>query len=122
MVEFFAILADFAVTLLTSLWFWLVLAVTVSFILLRALYVNLKTRALGNVEYSRRFSTDGIFVGETIELIETVENHSWFPLFSVRIDFFVPAGITIDELICREYTKVTSNTTLYHHLICDVGL
>ena len=108
MMVFFEILADIAVTLLTSLWFWIAVIVTVSFILLRALYVNLKTRALGNVAYDRRFSTDGIFVGETIELIERLENHSWFPLFSVHIDFFVPAGITIDGLVCREYTKVTS--------------
>ena len=108
MAAFFAIVADIALTLLSSLWFWIAVIAIVASILLTTVYRKLKTRALESVTYSRRFSTDGIFVGETIELIETAQNHSWFPLFSVRIDFFVPEGITIDELVCREYTKVTS--------------
>ena len=108
MSDFLAIPADIAVDLLTSALFWITVAIIVASVLLIHLYRRLKTWALGNVVYNRRFSTDGIFVGETLELIETLENRTWFPLFSVRIDFFVPEGITIDEIVCREYTKVTS--------------
>lgn len=104
----FSVILDFILDILTAAWFWIAIGVLVAFLLLRALYRKLKTWALGYLFYSRSFSTDGVFVGESLELIERIENHSWFPLFSVQIEFFVPAGITVDELVCREYTKVTS--------------
>ena len=103
-----SIILDVVLDILTSPWFWITLGIIVLFLILRSIYRKLKTWALGYLRYSRAFSSDGIFVGESLELIEKVENHSWFPLFSVQIEFFVPAGITVDELVCREYTKVTS--------------
>lgn len=104
----FSIILDFLLDILTSAWLWIAIGAIVLFLLLRSAYRKLKTWSLGYLQYSRFFSTDGVFVGESLELTEKIENHSWFPLFSVRIEFFVPAGITVDELTCREYTRVTS--------------
>lgn len=69
---------------------------------------KMKRRALELSEYDRSISTDGIFVGETLELTETVTNPTWFPLFSLKIEFYVPAGLTVDGVECTEYTKLTS--------------
>lgn len=104
----FAIVADVIISIITSLWFWIIIISGLIIFLLLSCYRRLKTAALEKLEYARAFTSDGVFVGESLELIEQIENHSWFPLFSVRVEFFVPAGITIDELSCKEYTKVTS--------------
>lgn len=108
MQAFLLIIADIFVTLITSLWFWIVLLSALLIGVIAFVYHKLKLWALGQISYSRRFSTDGVFVGESLELIETIDNNSFVPLFSVRIDFFVPEGLTIDGLSCKEYTKVTS--------------
>lgn len=108
MQAFLLIIADVLTTLITSLWFWIAL-ISIAFITVTSVaYYKLKVWALGLVSYSRKFSSDGVFVGESLELIETIDNNCFFPLFSVRIDFFVPEGLTIDELSCKQYTKVTS--------------
>ena len=71
-------------------------------------YRRCKSRALERMQYSRSVDTDGIFAGETLTLTETVRNPSWFPLFSVKMVFYVPAGLTVDDKECREYTQLTS--------------
>ena len=106
--DFFIRLANFVGRIVTSLWFWIAVLVAALAWLLISLYRQAKLRALDQVAYSRHFSTDGIFVGETLELIETIRNPSWFPLFRVRVEFFVPGGLTVDEIECKKHTKVTS--------------
>ena len=101
-------LADFALRLLSSLWFWIVLLIVLVWSFLVFVYRRLKLSVLDKVTYSRAFSTDGVFVGETLELIETIRNPSWFPLFSVKVEFFMPSGVTVDDIPCKEYTKLTS--------------
>lgn len=104
MTSFFEFLLD----VFLSPWFWGALGVLcVGGVILWA-YRKLKQWALTQMRYSRAFSTDGIFVGETIEMTETVRNSVWFPLFSISVEFFVPAGLTVDGLKCSEMTKVTS--------------
>lgn len=71
-------------------------------------YRRAKTKALSTLEYDRCFTSDGIFVGETLELVETVTNPGWFPIFAVKMEFYVPAGLVIDGFECKEYTKLTS--------------
>lgn len=105
---FLLAIADALATMLSSAIFWILLLCAILLAVLAIAYHKLKVWALGLVSYSRAFSTDGVFVGESLELIETIENNSFFPLFSVRIDFFVPEGLTIDGLSCKEYTKVSS--------------
>lgn len=71
-------------------------------------YRRLKLQALGMMTYNREFSTDAIFVGETLELVETVVNTSWFPIINLRMEFFVPAGLTIDDIKCAEHRILVS--------------
>ncbi len=81
------------------------------FVLAVLLFISLrkmKKRALELLEYGRGIMTDGIFTGETLELTETAKNPTWFPLIGVKLEFYVPAGLTVDDLECREYTKLTS--------------
>lgn len=89
-----------------AFWFFAgVLAATV--FLLYIGYRRLKLAALETATYRRTISTDGIFVGESLELTETIRNPGWLPLFSVRLEFIMPAGLTIDGTVCREHTKLT---------------
>jgi len=92
--------------------FWIIGGIAAAIAGLVYFYRQLKLRALETVEYERSFSTDGVFEGETLELTETVRNPGLFPLFAVRIDFFVPSGLTIDGVVCNEYKKLTSIFTL----------
>ena len=106
--EFFIRLAGFVGRMVNSIGFWIAVLAGIALSLLIMLYRRAKLRALDKISYSRHFSTDGIFVGETLELIETIRNPSWFPLFRVRVEFFMPAGITVDQIECKKHTKVTS--------------
>ena len=90
-------------TTLTILTVTLILAVA-AFII----YRRSKLYALGMIEYSRSFSTDGVFAGESFTLTETLRNRTIIPLFFVEMDFFVPSGLTVDGVRCSEYTKSTS--------------
>ena len=102
------VLADFLSVILTSIWFWISLFLILIGILLTRFYRTLKLQTLEKVKYGRTFSTDGIFVNESLQLIETIENPTWFPLFGVQVNFFIPSGLTIDDLTCSEYKKVIS--------------
>ena len=106
--EFLIRLGVFAGRMIRSPWFWICLLVAAVCGILTMLYRQAKLRALDQIVYTREFSTDGIFVGETLELIETIRNPGWFPLFRVRVEFFVPGGLTVDDIECRQHTKVTS--------------
>lgn len=106
--HFLVRLFGFISRLLGQTWFWLTVFSIAACWLLVILYRKAKLRALDQVIYSRGFSTDGIFVGETLDLIETLRNPGWFPLFRVRVEFFMPAGLTVDGIACEKHTKVTS--------------
>ncbi len=71
-------------------------------------YRSIKAEALKTLTYRREISSDGIFTGESLELIETVSNPSWFPLINLRIEFISPGGLTVDGIECLEHTKLTS--------------
>ena len=101
-------IADVATNMILSVWFWIVLLVIVVLILTISLYRKLKLWTIEKINYSRSFSTDGIFVGETIELVETVSNPTWFPLFALNMEFFMPSGLTVDGVKCNKYTKLAS--------------
>ncbi len=95
-------------SVLFSPWFWGALGVLCFGGLMLLMYRRGKQWALSQMRYARSFSTDGVFVGETLEMTETVRNSVWFPLCSISVEFFVPGGLTVDELKCSEMTKVTS--------------
>ena len=91
-----------------SVWFWVVLLVLLLSVIAVSAYRRGKIRALGQLEYSRSFSSDGAFAGDSFEFTEQIHNPTMFPLFLVRMDFFMPAGFSVDDVECREYTKITS--------------
>ena len=96
-------------TLLQTPAFWLLsaLSVTALFLLYYG-YRRLKLAALENVSYSRAFSEEGLFMGETMEMTEVICNPGWLPLFRVKLTFYLPAGITVDGKPLKEYTEMTS--------------
>ena len=99
---------EFVLNVLLSPWVWGVLGLICFGFVLVFFYRKCKRWALEKLRYSRSFSTDGIFVGETIELVETVSNPTWFPLFALNIEFFMPSGLTVDGVKCNKYTKLAS--------------
>lgn len=108
MADIFFTLFDFFGRLLMSVPFWIVLAILLVIGILVLWYRKMKLRALSYLEYSRSFSTDGIFVGDTLEFTEYLHNATAFPLLFVNMDFFVPEGLTVDGLVCKQYVKLTS--------------
>ena len=46
--------------------------------------------------YGRRFSQDGAFEGETVELIETIANPSVLPFFSIDVEYWIDGGLSVD--------------------------
>ena len=108
MERFINFLDDLASRILTSPWFWRTLAGVTAIVLLTLAYRKLKLRTIQKALYERGFSTDGVFVGEELELIETIRNPSWFPLFSIKMVFFMPSGLTVDGIVCDGYTKLVS--------------
>ena len=101
-------IANFLSIILTSLWFWIFIAFVILWRILTVWYRRCKLKALERVVYSRSFSSDGVFAGETFEFTETISNPSLFPLFSVKMEYYMPSGFTVDGIICKEYTKMTS--------------
>ena len=89
--------------------FWLLTVMGITaLVLLYHGYRKIKLKALENVSYSRSFSEDGLFMGETMEMTETIRNPGWLPLFRVKLTFYLPAGLTVDDTPLREYTEMTS--------------
>ena len=70
--------------------------ILVLFLLVR-LYLRLRTSHLGNIEYERTFSRDGVYEGETVEMIETIRNKGFFPLLFVDIESYLYPSFEIEE-------------------------
>lgn len=88
--------------------FWIILAIAALAVVTVMIYRRLKLWALSQIEYSRSFSTDGAFAGESFTMTEVLRNPTIFPLFFVEMEFFVPSGLTVDGVKCSEYTKSAS--------------
>ncbi len=102
---------DLLVTAMLSSAFWVVIAILLVCVIAVITYRECKLRALSRMEYIRSFSQDGVFEGEFFELRETAHNTTLFPLFFVKLEFFVPGGLTVDDIVCKSHTKVAS---LFH--------
>ncbi|MBR5615182.1 MAG: DUF58 domain-containing protein [Clostridia bacterium] len=80
--------------------FWVVVAilgVALLIYLLVRLYFRLRTAHLGNIEYERHFAVEGVYEGEEVELIETIRNRGFFPLFFVDVESYLPAEIRVKD-------------------------
>jgi len=83
-------------------------AIAIALILIVLWYRRAKANAIERLEYHRNLSVDGVFAGEDFILTETLHNPTWFPLFSVKMEFFIPAGFAIDNIVCEKYTRIMS--------------
>ena len=73
----------------------IVLGIALFIYLMIRLYFRLRTAHLGNIEYERHFATDGVYEGEEVELIETIRNRGFFPLFFVDVESYLPPEIRV---------------------------
>lgn len=94
--------------IITSTLFWKISLVIFIIVFVFVFYRKRKLHALSRLEYSRVFSSDGVFASESFEFTEILHNTTFFPLFKVKMEFFMPGGFTVDEVKCLEHTKVTS--------------
>jgi uncharacterized protein (DUF58 family) len=104
--------ADGIQRVVTSVWFRLILiflgVLLVVWLLLR-LYGAMRSRRLGGrIVYERTFSQEGVYEGETVELIETVRNTGFFPLLGVDIESYF-----YNELELEEYQADSKSTMQY---------
>lgn len=67
--------------------FWAAVAIAM-FLLLRAIYMRLRDKNLSNIFYTREFSVAGAYAGDEVELIETICNRGFFPLFRVDVEAY----------------------------------
>lgn len=83
-----------------SPWFvalMIVLGVALLIFLLARLYFRLRTAHLSNIEYERHFAIDGVYEGEEVELIETIRNRGFFPLFFVDVESYLPPELRVTD-------------------------
>lgn len=83
-----------------SPWFvalMIVLGVALLIFLLVRLYFRLRTAHLSNIEYERHFAIDGVYEGEEVELIETIRNRGFFPLFFVDVESYLPPELRVTD-------------------------
>ena len=70
MTEFIKEAGATAERVLSKPYFWIALASVIAVLILVTLYRKFKLQALSRMEYSRYFSTDGVFAGEDFTLTE----------------------------------------------------
>ena len=71
-----------------SVWFRVLTVVVIGVIVFyaaRAVYKRVCRGLINTVSYTRQFSTDGAFEGETVTLTETIHNRALFPIIFVDI-------------------------------------
>ena len=79
----------------------------VAWILLR-IYGSMRAARLERIIYDRRFSEEGVYEGDEVELIETIRNPGFFPLLGVDVESYF-----FNELELEEYENDGSSTMQY---------
>ena len=76
----------------------LILILTLAvFVLLRRFYISLRNKRLSNIIYERNFSESGVYEGDCVELVETIRNTGFFPLFGVDVESYVYNELELEE-------------------------
>lgn len=65
-----------------------VAAVLIVLWILLKIYGSMRAARLGRIIYERRFSEEGVYEGEEVELIETIRNPGFFPLLGVDVESY----------------------------------
>ena len=81
-------------------------------LVLYRIYIALRNKRLGRIEYSRSFSEVGVHEGDEVELIETVRNTGAFPLLWVDIESYF-----YNELELEEYERDPAEPDKMQYLI-----
>ncbi|MBE5922371.1 MAG: DUF58 domain-containing protein [Lachnospiraceae bacterium] len=68
------------------------------------LYEVLRALGIKKLEYKRYFSEVGVFEGESLEMIEEVTNHAFFPMLRVDVESYVTSKIRMEG--CEERNEV----------------
>ena len=71
----------FLLKAVTTPWVYTLLIIAAVAVILRLCYVSVKTKYIGYCGYGRAFSCDGAFAGDEFQLVETVTNPTFIPLF-----------------------------------------
>jgi len=66
-----------------------IIAVVILFFVLRAIYRKLRDKHLPNLTFERQFSEPGVWAGDSVDLIETISNHGFFPMLRVQVEAFI---------------------------------
>lgn len=93
-------LADALYDIVTSGWFTaivIVLAVMLVLYILLRIYGAMRDKRLSRIVYERRFSEEGVYEGETVELIETIRNTGFFPLLGVDVESYFYNELDLEE-------------------------
>lgn len=86
--------------IVSSPYFKLFVALLVIFLIcliIRKIYIALRTKRLGNLVYERHFSETGVYEGDEVEIVETVRNTKFFPLFGVDIESYFYNELELEE-------------------------
>ena len=86
-------------------------------LVLYRVYISLRNKRLGRIEYSREFSEVGVYEGDEVELIETVRNTGAFPLLWVDIESYF-----YNELELEEYERDPAEKDKMQYLISRFNL
>ena len=85
----------------------LLIVLFIAWILLR-IYGSMRAARLGRIIYERRFSEEGVYEGDEVELIEIIRNPGFFPLLGVDVESYF-----FNELELEEYEADGSSTMQY---------
>lgn len=86
----------------------IILAILLVFVILVKIYGAMRASRLGRIVYERKFSEEGVYEGEEVELIEIVRNTGFFPLLGVDIESYF-----YNELDLEEYEPDKGSTMQY---------
>ena len=76
--------------------------------------LNIRAKKLKDLEYTRCFSDEGVFVGDTVTLTEVIYNNSFFPLLFVDVGFHIKAGLEIDGIVIHPVEQVRYFASRFH--------
>ena len=118
--EYITDVVDKLVEFTKSPWFYVLVSLLVLALLalvLYRIYIALRNKRLGRIEYSREFSEVGVNEGDEVELIETVRNTGAFPLLWVDIESYF-----YNELELEEYERDPGDKDNMQYLISRFNL
>lgn len=73
---------------------WLIVSASVLIGLLAMIY---QRRAMRGLSYTRYFTKDAVFEGDTVEMVEVISNAKWLPLPWLRLESSIQSGLRFGD-------------------------